>query len=287
MKGEADTTTGDLVLTTARRLAAAGIELASLEARLLVGHALEASLETVIAHPERAVTGSEAEIAGNLAARRESGEPLAYILGKREFWSLPFQVTPDVLIPRPETEVLVETALRLTPAAGSPIRILDLGTGSGCILLALLSERPAARGVGVDRSQAALRIAQDNALRLGLAHRCAFVCAHWGSALTSSFDLIVTNPPYIGSGDYGAVDDAVRRFEPAIALSGGSDGLDAYRSFGGDVARLLARGGHAVVEVGAGQAETAEVVLASRGLRAIATGRDLAGRERCLTCVAC
>lgn len=278
-----DQCVGDLVAAIANGLATAGVDLAILEARLLVRHGLELTAESVFAHPERSVAAAQAAAVRDLAARRGRGEPLAYILGEREFWSLPIKVSPDVLIPRPETELLVETALALAANSARPLRILDLGTGSGCILLAILSECPQARGIGVDRSPAALAVASANARRLGLVSRCGFVCAHWGTALSPAFDLIVANPPYIDDDSFLGLDRGVRSFEPEAALRGGTDGLDAFRDLGRDLPRLLGEQGRAIIEIGAGQARAVETLLAAFGLRILALGRDLAGCERCLT----
>ncbi|MBL8658546.1 MAG: peptide chain release factor N(5)-glutamine methyltransferase [Rhodospirillales bacterium] len=279
-------TVGDLVREVAASLVAAGVALPALEARLIVGHGLRLDPARVFAYPERPVAAAPVGAVCDLAARRGHGEPLAYILGEREFWSLPIRVTPDVLIPRPETELIVETALALHGAEDGSPRILDIGSGSGCILLALLSELPAARGVGVDVSEAALRVARDNAHRLALAPRCDFVCCDWGSAVAGTFDLVVANPPYIDDAGFASLTPEIRAFEPTTALRGGPDGLDAFRAVGRDLRRLLGTGGCAVVEVGFGQARRVEILFAEAGLRTIRVSRDLAGHERCLTLAA-
>jgi release factor glutamine methyltransferase len=273
---------GDLLRRTARDLAAAGLELPALEARLLVGHVLGLEREAMLADRGRPVGGDQVSAVESLAVRRRSGEPLAYILGEREFWSLPLRVTPEVLIPRPDSEAVVELALRRLGRVKGPIRILDLGTGSGCLLLALLSECPQAWGVGSDRSEAAVRLASDNARRLRLDGRCVFVCADWGSALGGNFDLIVCNPPYVDDASFAALDPAVRCHEPAAALRGGADGLDAYRAVAGELVSLLAVGGLAVFELGAGQHHEVAALAASAGLGVVAVGHDLAGHERCI-----
>ncbi|MGZ8329290.1 MAG: peptide chain release factor N(5)-glutamine methyltransferase [Allosphingosinicella sp.] len=275
-------TLGELLRTTAGALATAGIELPALEARLLAGHILALTREALLAQSEGPVAVADARAVRSLAVRRERGEPLAYILGRREFWSLPLAVTADVLIPRPDSETVVETALRLLGDVERPLRILDLGTGSGCLLLALLHECRRATGIGVDRSEPALRVARGNAGRLGLAPRCAFVCADWASALAGSFDLIVSNPPYIDEQSFLRLDATVRCYEPALALRGGADGLDAYRSLAKDFSRLAVPGGLIVVETGDGQGESVAGLLAAAGLKTVCAGRDLAGRERCL-----
>ncbi|MDZ3837662.1 MAG: peptide chain release factor N(5)-glutamine methyltransferase [Rhodospirillales bacterium] len=277
-------TVGELLRAVTRALTVGGIELPALEARLLVGHALALSREALLAEPARPVGIGEARAVERLVARRRTHEPLAYILGEREFWSLPLMVSPAVLVPRPDSETLVETALRHFGAIGDgPLRILDLGTGSGCLLLALLSERDAAFGVGVDRSEPALAVARANAARLGLGARSAFVCADWGSAFAEGcFDLIVANPPYIDAEGLARLDPTVRCFEPKGALSGGADGLDAYRALGPELPRLLSPSGFAVVEMGVGQLDPVARLLAGAGLRLAGVGRDLAGHDRCL-----
>jgi release factor glutamine methyltransferase len=206
---------------------------------------------------------------------------MAYILGEREFWSLPLFVGPGVLVPRPETETLVEAALEAFPDRTAPLRILDLGTGSGCLLLALLREYPNASGVGVDRSAEALAHATLNARRHGLADRALLVRGDWGRGLAESFELIVANPPYVASGELAELAPEVARYEPRAALDGGADGLDAYRAILPDLPRLLAPAGVACLEIGAGQA-TALAALAEVGGFRVAVRPDLAGIPRCL-----
>lgn len=280
----ATATVGDLLRSTARDLAAGGVPLPALEARLLVGHALGLSREVLFAHPLRPVEAAAAAAVAGMVARRRRGEPLAYIVGEREFWSLPFAVGPDVLIPRPDSEAVVETALNLSGDRTRPLRILDLGTGSGCLLLALLDEyrRARAAGIGVDRSEAAVACARGNAGRLGLDDRCGFACADWGAGLTGPFDLIVSNPPYIDADGFAGLDATVRCFEPRAALDGGPDGLDAYRALVPHLARLLGPGGLAVLEIGLGQRHAVTRLLAAGGLEPVAVGHDLAGHERSL-----
>lgn len=275
-------TIGGLLRSAARDLAAAGVPLPALEARLLVGHALGLSREVLFAHPQRPVEAADAAAVAAIVARRRRGEPLAYIVGEREFWSLPFAVGPDVLIPRPDSEAVVETALSLLGDRTRPLRILDLGTGSGCLLLALLHECRRAAGVGVDRSEAALACAQANAARLGLDDRCGFACADWGSGLTGPFDLVVSNPPYIDADGFAGLDATVRCFEPRAALVGGPDGLGAYRALAPHLPRLLGPGGRAVLEIGLGQRQAVTRLVAAGGLEPVGVGHDLAGHERCL-----
>jgi release factor glutamine methyltransferase len=203
-------------------------------------------------------------------------------VGRREFWSLPFEVTEETLDPRPDSECLVETVLARIPDRRAPLRILDLGTGTGCLLLALLHELPQARGFGVDISPGACEAAARNALSLGLDRRAAFAAGDWGAGVAGAYDVIVTNPPYIRVAEVAGLDPEVRDFEPRRALDGGSDGLAAYRALAPDVARLLAPEGFAAFEIGLGQAEAVASVLRPHGLAPLAVARDLQSRERCL-----
>jgi release factor glutamine methyltransferase len=263
-------------------LATAGIEAAGLEARLLARQVLGCDMTTLIGRPERPITPADARRLDAAVRRRSRGEPLAYILGEREFWSLSLRVSPATLIPRPDTETVVEAALRVTADHGGSLRILDLGTGSGCILLALLSERRQAWGVGVDLSADALGIARDNAQRLGLAGRAAFVRADWAAGIAGPFDLVVANPPYIADSEWDTLPTDVRAFEPSLALRGGEDGLDAYRRILPTLSQLLTPDGAALFEVGGATATGLPRLAAEMGLQVIEISTDLAGRQRCL-----
>ena len=211
-----------------------------------------------------------------LVERRAAGEPIAYITGRREFWSLDLIVTPDVLIPRPDSETLIEAARGLLAPGAAP-RILDLGTGSGALLLAALSQWPRGWGLGVDRSARALAVARANAATLGLAPRAAFVQADWGAALAPGWDLVLANPPYIATG--AALGPGVAGHEPYAALFAGADGLDCYRRIVPDLPRLLAPGGIAIIEIGYDQAPAIAALAASAGLSS-RIEHDLAGRDR-------
>jgi release factor glutamine methyltransferase len=209
---------------------------------------------------DAAVSADEAARIASFAARRLGGEPVSRILGRREFWGLSFNISPDTLDPRPETEVLVETVLSHATARGlgqAPLRILDLGTGSGCILGALLSELPGARGTGLDRSEAALAVARANLSRLGLRDRVSFLCGDWMSAIGGgAFDVIVCNPPYIAPSEICQLGLEVRAHDPYLALDGGEDGLEAYRIIVPQAFAALRKGGLLVFEVGHRQSET-------------------------------
>ena len=225
-----------------------------------------------------------------LTARRVRREPMAYLLGEREFWGLPFKVSPAVLVPRPDSETVVEAALALVPDRQRPLRILDLGLGSGCLLLTLLREYPMARGAGLELSTEALAVARANAEALGVAGRADLLAGdwhqpRWHERLQGPFDLIVSNPPYIEGGAIERLMPEVARFEPKLALDGGPDGLAAYRSIATAAPGLLAPDGHLLVEVGEGQVPDISEIFASAGLRTRSPWKDLAGIDRviCLT----
>jgi release factor glutamine methyltransferase len=263
-------------------LGAAGVEQPRRDARLLLAEALGGRPELVTGYPERPLEPSQASRFRALVGRRAAREPVSRILGRREFWSLDLRVNADVLDPRPESETVVEAVLGRIDDREAPVRILDLGTGSGCLLLALLSELPRARGLGVDISPAALAVARENARRLGLSARAAFGQGDWAQGLPGSWQAIVSNPPYIMDTEIADLAPEVARYDPELALSGGPDGLAAYRSLAPQVARLLAPGGILAVEVGAGQAGEVARLLEAAGLAGLDRMRDLAGQERCV-----
>ncbi|MCX7353660.1 MAG: peptide chain release factor N(5)-glutamine methyltransferase [Alphaproteobacteria bacterium] len=263
-------------------LASSGIAVPRLDARLLLAHALGVPSEQLLSLDARALSAAEQSAFSDLLRRRRAGEPTSRIVGRREFWSLDFAITPDVLDPRPDSETIVETVLGALQSRAVP-RIVDLGTGSGCLLLALLSECPDATGLGVDISAAACRVATGNARRLGLDDRAAFACMDWNGAVTpGGFDVVVSNPPYIADGEIEGLAPEVARHDPRGALSGGADGLDAYRCLAPAAAVLLRPGGFAVMEIGAGQGPAVERLFAARGLALREARRDLAGIDRCL-----
>ncbi|MGC8470256.1 MAG: peptide chain release factor N(5)-glutamine methyltransferase [Acetobacteraceae bacterium] len=259
-------------------LARAGIEAPRREARLLLEAALGRPRGALLAG---AMGGAAAERFAAWVARREAREPLALILGRREFWSLEFAVSPATLIPRPESETLIEAALAAFPERAAVARVLDLGTGTGCLLLAALSEFPAAFGVGVDLAPAAAALAARNARGLGLAGRAGFLAGNWAQALGGRFDLVLANPPYVATGEIAGLMAEVARHEPRTALDGGADGLGAYRALVPALPALLAPGGRAIVELGAGQAGAVAGLAAAAGLAAEARA-DLAGVPRAL-----
>ncbi|WP_309500903.1 peptide chain release factor N(5)-glutamine methyltransferase [Bradyrhizobium arachidis] len=251
------------------RLAAAGIEEAALDARMLIGAALGLDLTGLVAQANRQVTADEAERLERIVQRRLAGEPVARILGIREFWGLPFHLSQATLVPRPDTETVVERALEIyreRPASMPPPRIVDIGVGSGAILLALLHEIPGAFGVGTDLNLDALRTAKRNAAALGLSDRAAFVACSYVDALAGSFDLIVSNPPYIRSADIATLSREVREHDPHLALDGGRDGFDAYRALIPQAAARLVPGGALIVEAGQDQAGEIETLMRAAAL---------------------
>jgi len=249
------------------RFKSADIESAELDARLLVGAALNLDLTGLITAANRKLTPDESDRLEAFAARRINGEPVARILGQKEFWGLPLKLSTATLVPRPDTETVVELTLEIIRAAPSrALRIADLGTGTGAILLALLHELPDAFGVGTDISLDALRTARRNATDLGLASRAAFVACNYAAALAGPFDLIVSNPPYIRSADIAGLAPEVRDHDPLAALDGGADGLDAYRALIPQAAGRLAPGGALVVEGGKGQSGPIEALMTGAGL---------------------
>ena len=258
----------------ASRLAGIG-DTPRLDAELLMAKALGVERERLLlSHLQDVVPLDFAP----LLARREAGEPVAYILGRRAFWTIELEVGPGVLVPRPDSETLIEAAVEHFGPAG-PKRILDLGTGPGTLLLAALDQWPEASGLGFERSEVALEFARRNAERLGLAGRAQFRCGDWGDGLDERFDLILCNPPYIEEG--AVLPRDVEAWEPGEALFAGADGLDDYRRLAPEIPRLLARGGLACVEVGAGQDQAVGALFAQQGLT-VRSRPDLAGIARCL-----
>lgn len=250
-------------------------ETGRLDAELLMAHALGVSREELLlGHLDAAAP----QDFGALIGRRLAHEPVAYITGSREFYSLEIAVTPDVLIPRADSETLIDAALD-SLADRPPARILDLGTGSGALLLAALSQWPEASGIGVDLSETALLCARGNAQWLAMEGRASFVVGDWAEGIAGPFDLILCNPPYVETD--AALPPDVRDYEPGEALFAGRDGLDAYRILAPQLARLLHAGGIACVEIGASQARAVVAIFAEESME-LACRRDLAGRPRCL-----
>lgn len=243
------------------------------------------SVEELIARGSQPAPAAAVATLRSLTARRLQREPMAYILGEREFWGLPFKVTPAVLVPRPDSETLIEAALSLLVDRQRAWRLLDLGLGSGCLLLTLLRELPQATGVGLEVSAAALEVAQANAEALDVASRASLLQGDWqqpgwDEGLGGSFDLVVSNPPYVETEALSRLMPEVSRYEPRQALDGGPDGLDAYRTIAAAGRRLVAHGGHLLVEVGQGQASDVAGILGAQGFSLGVPWKDLGGIER-------
>lgn len=271
----------------ATRLREAGIDSPELDARLLLGDVLQLDLTGLITAATRRLDTSEAQRLEDVIRRRIAGEPVARILGRREFWGLTFALSPATLVPRPDTETLVEAVLDILKREDrttAPLRILDIGTGSGAILLALLSELPNATGIGTDINPAAITTAADNAATLGLASRATLVACDYAGALRGPFDVVVSNPPYIPTADIDHLDLEVRAHDPHLALDGGADGLTAYRMIAPLAFALLAPSGIAAVEIGQSQAHDVATLMAEVGLAVPAPAKaDLGGVPRVVT----
>ena len=275
-------TVGAVLDEISAALAAAGLDEPRRRARQIVVAAMRLSAAEVFAHPQRHV-GEEERLRIEAIARRVlEREPLSRVLGRREFWGLDFALSPDTLDPRPDSETVVEAVLaRLTDRAKA-YRFLDLGTGSGCLLLALLSEYPAARGVGVDIALGAARTARHNAERFGLRQRACFMVGDWARAVNGAFDAVVANPPYIATADLARLPPEVKDHDPPLALDGGADGLAAYRAISLELPRLIVPGGVFAGEIGAGQGAAAAQIIAAGGLAIEGITPDVAGIPRAL-----
>ena len=275
-------TTIALALAAARRrFQAAGIESAALDARLLLCQAAGLDMSALIAGSSNTLAAEVIAAFDALCDRRVRHEPVARILGTKEFWGLSFALNEATLVPRPETEILVDAALDwVGKSADRPMRICDLGTGSGAIVIALLSELDQARGVGIDISQPALDMALANARRHGVADRIGFIHGDFATLLDETFDMVVANPPYIPRGDLVGLQQDVRHYDPALVLDGGPDGLAAFRVIAARLPALLKPGGTALVEVGAGQSDSVAALFTGQGLEIRAVRPDLAGIGR-------
>lgn len=270
-----------LLREAVRQLQAAGIESALLDARLLVQAATGLSHEELILHPHHDVPEDVQDRLAQMIARRAGREPVSRILGQREFYGHTFAITEHVLDPRPDSELLVETALEAAKRLGKTrLRLLDLGTGSGCLLISLLDALPQAEGVGVDVSAKALACARANAERLGVAARAAFVCGSWLAPVEGVFDIVISNPPYIRSGEIAHLQPEVQGHDPVLALDGGESGVRPYREIMGGLGRVLAPGGAVYCEIGSDQAGDVMRIMTASGVAAPAVFQDLAGHDR-------
>ncbi|MGZ6039813.1 MAG: peptide chain release factor N(5)-glutamine methyltransferase [Phenylobacterium sp.] len=263
-----------------KRLESAGLAGPVIDARLLVEAAADATRADIVGDPYRALTAAQEATLEDYLTRREHREPVSHILGRKGFWKIMLNVTPDVLTPRPDTETVVEWVLRDFPehAAWS---VLDLGVGSGAIILSILAERPVAKGLGVDVSEEALAVARDNASHLGLANRLALLRGDWTTGLGGdTFDLVVSNPPYIASHVIETLEPEVRDHEPRLALEGGDDGLMHYRVLAPEILRVLKPGGRFAVEIGYDQKDAVEALFREAGALGVQTLKDLGDRDR-------
>jgi release factor glutamine methyltransferase len=262
------------------RLQSAGLSGPVIDARLLVEAAADATRADIVTDPYRALSAEQEARLEDYLTRRENREPVSHILGRKGFWKIMLNVTPDVLTPRPDTETVVEFVLRDFPEQAR-WSVLDLGVGSGAILLAILAERTAAKGLGIDVSEEALAVARDNAAALGLANRVALLRSDWTAGLEGdAFDLVVSNPPYIASHVIETLEPEVRDHEPRLALEGGADGLDHYRILAPEILRVLKPGGRFAVEIGFDQKDAVEALFREAGALGVQTLRDLADRDR-------
>jgi release factor glutamine methyltransferase len=263
-----------------KRLEAAGVDSPAIDARLLLEAAAEVSRVEIVSDPHRVLSPEQSERLEAFLARREGREPVSQIIGRRAFWTLNLKVTPDVLTPRPETERILDLALAVF-AQDQAFTVLDLGLGSGAILLAVLAERPKATGVGVEISEAALQVARENAEELGLSARADLRLGDWTEGQAdNAFDLVVANPPYIPTHEIETLDPEVRDHEPRVALDGGPDGLNAYRRLAPETLRVLKPGGFFAVEIGIGQGPAVEALFQAAGAEGLARHPDLSRRER-------
>jgi len=268
----------------------AGIATPELDARLLLCHAAGLSHEAYVAGAGGPVQPATLARFGTAIDRRLKREPVARITGTREFYGRGFTIAPPALDPRPDTETLIEAALAVVERRGwrdQTLSLLDLGTGTGCILVTLLAELPRAQGLGTDLSPSALALAAANATRLGVGSRAAFMAADWLDGIAGKFDLVLSNPPYLASGEIAGLAPEVAAYDPMLALDGGPDGLDAYRRIAAGASAVLAEGGRLLIEIGAGQAAQASDIFRAAGLKldpSQAIGRDLAGRPRVVAC---
>lgn len=261
------------------RMRQAGIIDAAREARLIIAHVLETSYETVYFHPEQSLTKHQLYMIAALTERRCQKEPLAKIFGHKEFWGLSFMVTKDTLDPRPDSESLIEGLLSHFPDKDRPLKILDLGTGSGCLILAALSEYPNATGIAVDKSFKALLIAKANAINLNLVNRCHFICSDWTTALKGKFDVILCNPPYIARNE---ILSAETLHDPESALFASKGGLAEYERLAIDLPKLMTDQSQLFLEVGHTQKHLVQRIFKHHGLHLLGTRWDLQGHERCL-----
>lgn len=271
------------ILTSAKStLKAAGVDSAFLDAELLMAHILGKTREFVVGRPEYELSENEEKSFAELLPRRQEREPLAKIIGKKEFWGREFLVNGSTLDPRPDSEALIEAVCELFPNHDEALKIIDLGTGSGCLLLTILAEYPQSLGIGVDIADTTLDVAKRNAEKLGLAKRCDFILNDWAEGLNGKFDLIISNPPYIKNSDIHNLAREVSGYEPRLALEGGGDGLECYKVLFPQIKTLLNKNGKIVFEFGKGQEMDVKEILEQSGMRFVSFKSDLSGAPRCI-----
>lgn len=272
---------GQAVREAERRLKAAGVPSPRLDAVVLVAHAARLSTDTIRTNPARPLApDAEGRLMTLLRKRAEDRAPVSRLLGEREFWSLPFKLSSSTLDPRPDSETLVEAVVRHTRPRGAALRVADLGTGSGCLLLSILSEFPQATGIGTDISDEAVSMARENASALGLADRAILAAGDGFAGQDGPFDWIVSNPPYIPTADIAGLEPEVRDHDPRLALDGGADGLNVFRAFAPAIAARLAPGGKVALEFGDGQAEAVKDIFAASAVECLEIVDDLGGKQR-------
>lgn len=263
-------------------LASSLVTSAFLDAELLLAHAIGKTREFVIGRPEYELSQEQQQNYLSMVERRKMQEPVAKIIGVKEFWGREFKVSCHTLDPRPDSETVVESVFELFPDKSQALRVVDFGTGSGCLLLTILAEYPNSLGLGVDIDNNTLDVARDNAFKLGLAKRSNFILNEWGEGVRDKFDLIISNPPYIKSSDIHDLAPEVSEYEPYVALDGGTDGLESYRLLLPQVRNLLSKNGKVVFEFGKGQEVEVKQIFESSGMRFIAFRNDLSGGARCI-----
>lgn len=273
----------DVLLPAVRTLQAAKIPSASLDVRLLLQHVLKLQSHSLLLDETHVLTRAQEQEFLALVEQRAARKPMAHLLGRREFWSLDFSVTDATLDPRADSETLIEAALQSGKSRSAPLRILDMGTGTGCLILALLSEFPAANGVAVDISEAALAVALANAEALSLKNRVEFIKSDWNHNVSGVFDIVISNPPYIATDDIATLAPEVANYEPKLALDGGADGLDCYRVIISQLPQLLAKDGIAVLEMGFGQEEAIRKLVEEQPLMVASVRQDLGAVARAIT----
>jgi len=265
-------------------LRTAGVDDAMSDARILAAHALGLSREDMLREPHRELAAADLQLFDDMISRRCGREPVARILGRREFRSLFFRLAPDTLDPRPDSETIVEAAVDYGSQllGADPVRVLDIGTGTGCLLLSMLNELPGSTGVGTDIAGGAVETADRNAVDLGLSGRARFICTDWTDAVAGVFDLVVSNPPYIATAEIATLAPEVSDHDPLKALDGGADGLDAYRVIAGRLGQILSPNGVSVCEIGSTQRDAVAAIFAAQGFSLVETRDDFGGHPRAL-----